>query len=98
MQGLQVRGVREVSVSPQPKYSKSAEVVHGLQVKGIREVGVSPQPKYSKSAEVVQGLQVKAERERGRQPHREVLAKSRGCARLTAFSHFFHIFPLPAIN
>ena len=98
MQGLQVKGIREVGVSHIGKPSERAEVVQGLQVKGIREVGVSPQPKPSKSAEIVQGLQVKAERERGRQPHREVLAKSRGCARLTAFSHFFHIFPLPAIN
>ncbi|SHK96039.1 hypothetical protein SAMN02745138_02639 [[Clostridium] lactatifermentans DSM 14214] len=54
-----------MSVSPQPKYSKSAEVVHGLQVRGVREVSVSLQPKYSKSAEVVHGLQVRHAREGG---------------------------------
>ena len=50
-----------MSVSLQPKYSKSAEVVHGLQVRHAREGGVSQTGKPLKSAEVVHGLQVRDE-------------------------------------
>ena len=80
MHGLQVRGVREVSVSLQPKYSKSAEVVHGLQVRHAREGGrififshgffhemhrASAHNRGIFNAEVVQGLQVRDVREGG---------------------------------
>ena len=78
MHGLQVRGVREVSVSLQPKYSKSAEAVHGLQVRHAREGGrififsrgffhglyrASAHNRGIFNAEVVHGLQVRDVRE-----------------------------------
>ena len=69
-----------MSVSLQPKYSKSAEVVHGLQVRHAREGGrififshgffhemhrASAHNRGIFNAEVVQGLQVRDVREGG---------------------------------
>ena len=84
VQGLQVKGIREVGVSPQPKPSKSAEIVQGLQVKAERERGRQPHRKALKKCRGCVWLTGKR--------------RQRRRASATPFSHSFHIFPLSAIN